>query len=71
MKLRPGAKPHLRTPFAWRGGRVLQLFAGLVLAHTGVVPEVGEVVTHGQYDLVVEEADGRKITRVRIRQTEN
>ena len=32
MKLRPGAKPHLRTPFAWRGGRVLQLFAGLVLA---------------------------------------
>ena len=45
--------------------------AGLVLAHTGVVPEVGEVVTHGQYDLVVEEADGRKITRVRIRQTEN
>ncbi len=45
--------------------------AGLVLAHTGVVPEVGEVVSHGPYELVVEEADGRKITRVRIRQTEN
>ncbi|MEL0617975.1 efflux RND transporter periplasmic adaptor subunit [Cobetia marina] len=32
MKLRPGAKPHLRTPAAWRGGLALQLFAGLLLA---------------------------------------
>ncbi|MDI4659702.1 MULTISPECIES: efflux RND transporter periplasmic adaptor subunit [Cobetia] len=32
MKLRPGAMPHLRTPFAWRGGRVLQLLGGLLLA---------------------------------------
>lgn len=32
MKLRPGAKPHPRTPSAWRGGLALKLLAGLVLA---------------------------------------
>ena len=41
--------------------------AGLVLAHAGVVPDVGGTVQHGPYELVVEQLDGRKITRVRIR----
>ena len=41
--------------------------AGLVLAHAGVVPHVGGTVQHGPYELVVEQLDGRKITRVRIR----
>ncbi len=43
--------------------------AGLVLAHAGVVPEVGESVRHGSYELIVEQLDGRKITRVQIRNT--
>lgn len=41
--------------------------AGLVLAHTGMVPEVDSSVHHGRHELVVEQLDGRKITRVRIR----
>lgn len=45
--------------------------AGLVLEHAGAVPEVGGVVLHGQYELTVEQVDGRKITQVRIRQLES
>ena len=45
--------------------------AGLVLAHAGAVPSVGDVVQHGPYQLVVEQLDGRKITRVLIRLLEN
>lgn len=45
--------------------------AGLILAHTGVVPDVGHTVRHGGYDLTVEELDGRKITLVRIRAVES
>lgn len=45
--------------------------AGLILAHTGVVPDVGHTVRHGAYDLTVEELDGRKITLVRIRAVES
>ncbi len=45
--------------------------AGLILAHTGVVPDVGRTVRHGGYDLTVEELDGRKITLVRIRTAES
>ncbi len=41
--------------------------AGLVLAHAGTVPAVGDSVQHGRYQLVVEQLDGRKITRVLIR----
>ena len=41
--------------------------AGLVLAHAGVVPDVGHTVRHGRYDLTVEDLDGRRITLVRIR----
>lgn len=44
--------------------------AGLVLAHAGVVPDAGDVVSHGSYELAVEQVDGRKITRVRISKTE-
>lgn len=40
--------------------------AGLVLAHAGVVPDVGHIVHHGPYILTVEELDGRRITLVRI-----
>lgn len=45
--------------------------AGLILAHTGVVPDAGQSVRHGGYDLTVEELDGRKITLVRIRAVES
>jgi CBS domain containing-hemolysin-like protein len=41
--------------------------AGLVLAHAGAVPDLGGTVQLGPYELVVEQLDGRKITRVRIR----
>lgn len=41
--------------------------AGLVLAHAGEVPDEGEAVAHGPYQLTVEELDGRKITQVGIR----
>ncbi|MEM7323242.1 MAG: hemolysin family protein [Actinomycetota bacterium] len=40
--------------------------AGLVLAHTGAVPGPGETVSHGAYQLTVEQVDGRKITQVGI-----
>ncbi len=40
--------------------------AGLVLAHTEVLPDIGRTVKHGAHQLVVEDRDGRKITRVRI-----
>lgn len=43
--------------------------AGLVLAHSGSVPELGDSVTHEGHELVVEEIDGRRITKVRIRPT--
>ena len=42
--------------------------AGLLLASAGEVPHVGDVVHHGEYELTVEARDGRKITRVGIRQ---
>ncbi|MCL4132379.1 UNVERIFIED_CONTAM: hypothetical protein GTU68_042977 [Idotea baltica] len=45
--------------------------AGLVLAHAGVVPDVGATFNHGPYLLTVEQVDGRKITRVRIQATES
>ncbi len=41
--------------------------AGLVLAYSGVVPAIGGSVRHDHYELVVEQLDGRKITRVQIR----
>jgi len=41
--------------------------AGLVLAHTGEVPDVGKTVAHGSYELTVEQVDGRKITQVGVR----
>ena len=41
--------------------------AGLVLAHAGEVPEIGQVVSHGPYQLTVAQVDGRKITQVGIR----
>ena len=44
--------------------------AGLVLAIAGVVPAVGGTVMHGPYELVVEELEGRKVTKVRIRPPE-
>jgi CBS domain containing-hemolysin-like protein len=40
--------------------------AGLVLAAHGTVPEVGVGVHHQGHDLVVEEVQGRKITRIRM-----
>ncbi len=42
--------------------------AGVVLADHGSVPSVGTVVSHGAYELTVEELDGRQITKVRIAQ---
>ncbi|MEX1038702.1 MAG: hemolysin family protein [Acidimicrobiia bacterium] len=42
--------------------------AGLVLAQHGTVPEVGASVEVSGYHLVVEEMEGRKITRVLVRQ---
>lgn len=41
--------------------------AGLVLAGHGTVPAVGAAIQVSDYELVVEEMDGRKITRVLIR----
>ena len=41
--------------------------AGLVLAHAGEVPDIGQAVAHGPYQLTVEQVDGRKITQVGIR----
>ena len=41
--------------------------AGLLLAAAGGVPEVGDTVTHGEYELTVNGRDGRKITEVGIR----
>lgn len=43
--------------------------AGLIMAHTGVLPEVGRTVEHSPYELTVEQRDGRKLTRVRIVKT--
>lgn len=40
--------------------------AGLLLAKAGEVPDVGDVVDHGEYRLTVEARDGRKITQVGI-----
>ncbi len=42
--------------------------AGLLLARAGEVPSVGDVVHHGEYELTVKARDGRKITKVGIRQ---
>lgn len=41
--------------------------AGLLLASAGEVPEVGDVIHHGDFDLTVKARDGRKITEVGIR----
>lgn len=43
--------------------------AGVVIAITGTLPAVGTTVVAEGHDLSVEEMDGRKITRVRIRPT--
>jgi CBS domain containing-hemolysin-like protein len=43
--------------------------AGVVLSATSTLPAPGDTVTVGSYDLTVEQMDGRKITRVRIRPT--
>ncbi len=43
--------------------------AGLLLAGAGEVPQVGDVVPHGEYELTVEARDGRKITEVGIRRS--
>lgn len=43
--------------------------AGLVLAHHDTVPPTGTSVSIPGYQLVVEETNGRKITRVRLRPT--
>lgn len=40
--------------------------AGLVLGRVGSVPAVGASVRHGDYELIAETLDGRKITQVRI-----
>ncbi|CAN5863936.1 hemolysin family protein [soil metagenome] len=45
--------------------------AGLLLAGHGIVPPVGAAVQVGDYELVVEEMDGRKITRVLVRPLES
>lgn len=45
--------------------------AGLLLAGHGTVPEVGASVKVSGHDLVVEQMEGRKITRVMIRLLEN
>lgn len=42
--------------------------AGLVLAHVGTVPDVGEIVETGAgFTLEVEAVDGRRVSRIRIR----
>lgn len=41
--------------------------AGLVMARTGTVPAVGTVVVAGPYEVMVEDVQGLKITRVRLR----
>lgn len=41
--------------------------AGLVLAETGTVPQTGETVHVEGHDLTVEEVQGLKITRIRLR----
>ena len=41
--------------------------AGLVLAEHGTIPSVGVSVRRQGYELVVDEVDGRRITRVRVR----
>lgn len=45
--------------------------AGLLLAGHGTVPEVGASVEVGNYSLVVEEMESRKITRVLVRPVES
>lgn len=41
--------------------------AGVVMALSGTIPEVGTVVTAGDRELVVEERSGRKLSKIRIR----
>lgn len=41
--------------------------AGLFLAIAGEVPDIGDVVAHGEFELTVKARDGRKITQVGIR----
>ena len=41
--------------------------AGVVFAETGTVPSVGTTVMAGDYELVVEERSGRKLSKIRIR----
>ncbi len=40
--------------------------AGLVMSYTGDVPDIGESVTHGSYELAVEKVEGRQVTQVRV-----
>ncbi len=48
------------------GHEEVSTIAGLVLDYTGEVPEVGEVVSHGDFTLTVAEVDGRKISKVHV-----
>lgn len=41
--------------------------AGVVMALSGTMPDVGTVVTAGDHELVVEERSGRKLRKIRIR----
>ena len=41
--------------------------AGVVMAVSGTMPDVGTAVTIGEHELVVEERTGRKLTKIRIR----
>ena len=41
--------------------------AGVVMALSGTMPEVGTVVTSGDHELVVEERSGRRLSKIRIR----
>ncbi len=41
--------------------------AGVVMALSGTMPEVGTTVMAGDYELVVEERSGRKLSKIRIR----
>jgi CBS domain containing-hemolysin-like protein len=41
--------------------------AGVVMALSGTMPDVGTVVTTGEHELVVEERSGRKLSKIRVR----
>ena len=47
--------------------REVTTLAGVVMALSGAVPDVGTAVTAGDHLLVVEERSGRRLTKIRIR----